>query len=122
MEEATGRLDSPFDLDATLQRMGGDLRLFVKIVEFFMEDSGPLVTQIELGMQQANAKTVEQASHSLKGLLANFSAEGGVRAAARLEEAGRTAQFAETPAMLDDLKAELARLRRELQAYLPSQS
>jgi HPt (histidine-containing phosphotransfer) domain-containing protein len=120
MEEATTRdADNRFDFDATLHRMGDDYELFVKMIEFFVDDHGPLLRQIESGIDQHSAKCVEQAAHSIKGLVANFSADDAIRAAARLEEAGRNANLTDATGLLELLRREVSLLERELAAYIP---
>jgi HPt (histidine-containing phosphotransfer) domain-containing protein len=108
----------PYDLEASLARLGGDSELFRKLIQFFLEDGPPLLTQISSGISTGNAAQVERAGHSIKGLAANFGAKDAVDAALVLEECGRAADLAGAEAAFPELDAQFDRLRRALMAYL----
>lgn len=111
-------MDGVFDLDSSLDRLGGDRGLLRKLIEFFHEDSPPLLTSLGSGIDQQNAAQVELAAHSIKGLAANFGAQATVEAALRIEDAARAGDLATAVAALPELIAQTARLGRALAAYL----
>jgi HPt (histidine-containing phosphotransfer) domain-containing protein len=121
-QSSANRQCERFDFEATLGRMGGDFALFVKMIEYFCDDSGPLLHQIASGIHECRARTVEQAAHSLKGLLANFSAESAVVAAARLEQAGREGDLTGGDFLLEELRSEVRLLHGELDGFRPTDS
>jgi two-component system, sensor histidine kinase and response regulator len=108
----------PFDLEASLARLGGDAVLFRKLIEFFLEDCPPLLEQIASGIESRNAALVERAGHSIKGLAANFGAQAAISASLRMEECGRTADLDGAVAALPELKTQMDRLKQSLSAYL----
>ncbi|MFO0900295.1 MAG: Hpt domain-containing protein [Pirellulales bacterium] len=106
-----------FDLEGSLQRMGGDLELFRDLTEYFFADAPPLVERIALAIERDDAGQLERAAHSVKGLAANFGAAQVVASAARLEDLGRQGFAAEGASALVDLQNALAKLFEELAAY-----
>ena len=104
------------DLDAALERMGGDRQLLEDIVQFYFQDSPGLLQQIERSISARDSAQLERAAHSLKGLAANFGAASVVETTASLEGFGRESQFDEAPALLEMLQARIAVLNRELSA------
>jgi len=73
------------DLPSALARLGGDKRLLRELVGFFLEDFPQLVRTERDGLANANWPSVQRASHSLKGLAANFTAVPAVRALQAVE-------------------------------------
>jgi two-component system sensor histidine kinase/response regulator len=106
-----------FDLRQSLARLGGDMGLFRKLVEFFREDCPQLVQQIRDGIEMGEPAAVERAAHSLKGLAASFSAEAAVAAALRLEECGQSADLEGASSALAPLEAHAERLCQALAPY-----
>ncbi len=107
-----------FDLQAALDRLGGDRTLFRDLVQFFLEDTPGLFVQVTEGVLAADASVVERAAHSLKGLALNFGAARASQVAFRLEQVGRSGDLAGTPDLLVQLEQELAILTRALMPYL----
>jgi PAS domain S-box-containing protein len=105
-----------FEVQAVLSRLAGDVELFKTLAQFYFEDSPELLRQIREGLEQSDARLVERAAHSLKGLAANFSAQAAVSAALHVEEAARAGDLASVPLFFDKLDYEVARLRRDLAA------
>src|SRR5689334_19234681 len=63
---------APFDLQASLTRLGGSHDLFQSLVQFFLEDCPGLLQQLRAALDRDDAMQVERAGHSIKGLAANF--------------------------------------------------
>ena len=106
-----------FDLEGSLQRMGGDRRLFSDLTDYFFADAPPLVERIAAALEQGDAGQLERAAHSVKGLAANFGAAYVVASAARLEDLGRRGVTAAGPAALGELRNNLAILLEHLEPY-----
>ena len=105
------------DLDAALDRLGGQQSLLSDMIQFYLEDVPDLLAQLEQGMKAGDAALVERAAHSLKGLSATFSAERAVAAAAAVEAMGRTKELTNLAPAHEALKTEIAALVEALQAY-----
>jgi len=97
-----------------MARLGNDPFLFEEMVGFFFNDSPGLLQQIREGLGRADAKQVERAAHSLKGMASMFDAGRTVAAAALVEEMGRTRQLDQAPAATDRLDQEVQLLIRAM--------
>jgi len=75
------------------------------------------VSEVVNGLAERNAPRIRHASHSLKGLTANFSAARAVGAAARLEHLAREAHWPEIETAVADLEDALAELIASLEPY-----
>jgi HPt (histidine-containing phosphotransfer) domain-containing protein len=114
-----GRLHpSEFDVDAVLKNFDGDVELVRKLVDVFADSSGVQLSGIRDAIERGDCQTVEFASHSLKGAVANFRAQAAADAAARLEQMGRGKDLSDAYAAFDILETEIERLKRELAKFL----
>ncbi len=98
------------DLSAALGRMDNKLELLEKIVEFFREDFGGLLASLQQAVAAQDMARVQEAAHSLRGLIANFSAEAASQVASRLELMAKSGDLADAPQQLAELEHELTRL------------
>jgi CheY-like chemotaxis protein/HPt (histidine-containing phosphotransfer) domain-containing protein len=99
-----------FDLESLLARVEGDWELLHELLALFLESAPLLMEEIETGMVNADAGTVERASHALKGSMQSIGADGGAKAAARMEEAGRMRDLSGAGELLAVLREESSRL------------
>lgn len=104
------------DRDALLDRLGGDIGLFQEITGLFTKDCPKLLSQIRSAVSGGDARTLEQAAHTLKGCVANFGADAAYQAALRLEKIGRAGQLDGASTACSELEAELIRFQQALQA------
>jgi len=81
------------DLSGALARMGGDSDLLQQLVNFFREDAPQYLAKMHAAAQAGDAAGLQQASHSLHGLVATFGAEAASMAIERVEEMGRTCEL-----------------------------
>jgi HPt (histidine-containing phosphotransfer) domain-containing protein len=84
------------------------------MLEFFVNDSPGLIKQIGEGLVQANAKQVERAAHSLKGMASMFDATRVITAAALVEELGRMRQLGDAAKATVQLELEVQNLVRAM--------
>jgi HPt (histidine-containing phosphotransfer) domain-containing protein len=81
-----------FDIQAIRVRLGGDEELVSELLQLFLASCPDLMARVTDGIAHANGAQVLIATHTLRGVAAQFSAEGVVSAAAALESAaGETA-------------------------------
>lgn len=106
------------DLSGALARMGGDRELLQRIVEFFRQDSPEYLARLQAAAHKGDSAGVEQAAHSLHGLVANFGADAAAQAALRLEEMGQTGDLSSVAEAVGVLEGEITRL----EAMLASES
>ena len=77
-----------FDLNAALERVGGDQELLKEIAQLFLDDAPGGLALIREAVEKNDALALQRAAHSLKGSVANFGAEETVEAAYQLEQMG----------------------------------
>jgi HPt (histidine-containing phosphotransfer) domain-containing protein len=106
-----------FDRQAALERMGFDKQLYEEMVRLLLEDCPRRLAELKAAVEARNLELAKHAAHSLKGLAANFSANGAVRTAAAIERDaldGRWDQIAaKTSQLLADFEAFLQAVRRD---------
>jgi signal transduction histidine kinase/DNA-binding response OmpR family regulator/HPt (histidine-containing phosphotransfer) domain-containing protein len=88
---AQEHLPSIAGLDANdgLSRVGGNRKLYVKILRQFAEQQGPALGQVAAALAQGDHAVAERVAHTLKGVAGNIGATGVQSAAAELERAIR---------------------------------
>ena len=98
------------DLDATLERLGGDRQLLESVVEMVVEECPSVIAKLRAAVLHRDAKSLELAGHTLRGLIANFGAATACELAFKLELMGREGNLAESEAVTTALEAELKRV------------
>ena len=80
---------------------------------------GHQVVLAELGtsLEANDAKGVERAAHSLKGLVANFGAKEATSLAGELQRCGRNGELDDVAHLFQRLETEVNLLRRELEGH-----
>jgi two-component system sensor histidine kinase/response regulator len=102
------------DLAAALKRLGGNEELLCTLVQFFLEDSPGLLSQVREGAVRRDATVIGLASHKLAGLSSNFGAGRAVAAARRLEELANACNWPEIPVALKALEQEVSLVTQAL--------
>jgi HPt (histidine-containing phosphotransfer) domain-containing protein len=100
------------DVAGTLARFGGDQQLFRDIIEFFLEDSPPLLADLRQAVCRKDAVAVRSTAHALKGLAAGCGGSRAAQAAQRVENAGAANDLDNVDGLMGDLENELGQLRR----------
>jgi len=72
-----------------LARVGGNRKLYAKILRQFAEQQGPAVEQVADALTKGDHALAERVAHTLKGVAGNIGANGVQSAAAALERAIR---------------------------------
>ena len=98
------------DLDAALDRLGGDLELLESVVEMVLESCPSLIAKLCAAVLHRDAKSLEFAAHTLRGLIANFGAVTACELAFKLEMMGKEGNLAESEAVTSALEVELKRV------------
>lgn len=119
MSDTGGSSDTSQPIDpaalANLKAIGGGDASFVEeLVVMFREDSPPRLDGIAADHARGDAAGVAKNAHSLKGSGANFGAERFRALAQAIETAGKSGDISGVPALLEDLKAEFARVTKAL--------
>ncbi len=106
--------DAVFDQAAALACTGGDRKLLNEIVVLFRRDSLASIAAIEAAIESRDPEALRMAAHALKGALANLGAGAARRAAAEMEDIGRSASLEGAAEACSRLETELAKLERAL--------
>jgi PAS domain S-box-containing protein len=120
--EPNGSADRPADevLDeaAFLGRVGGKVELLRELVELFLRDSLRLTLAVRNAFARGDAPELQQAVHSLKGMVGYVGAQASFRAAQKLELLIKVGNLAEAERAFPVLEEELSRLKRALAALV----
>ena len=100
-----------FERDQVLFNLGGDGELLDQLIGMYIEDEPRLLADIDAAVAGNDPDALLNASHALKGAVANFCAARAQACAQQLERIGREKRMADAPAALDTLHRELAALQ-----------
>lgn len=103
-----------FNREQTLERLGGDEELLVEIAGIFVQAAQGKLQDMRRALEAGDADALARAAHSLKGSVANFSAERAWDAAKNLEMTARGGQLDLARPMADQLEFEVQTLSEEL--------
>lgn len=103
-----------FDHEGTLRRLGGDTGLYKDLVGFFLEDSVELFRQLQVATAGEDVVATERASHSLRGICANFGAGEAINLCWMIERRAGIGDWREVHAAQSQLEDALNRLRTAL--------
>ena len=98
-----------FDRDALLANLGGDHELMQQLAELYLNDETALRQQLDEACDSDDLQAIHQAVHSLKGAIANFSADSAMAAATALESLCRNGETAELDQAIGRFNTELDR-------------
>ena len=108
------------DLDAALDRLGGDLDVLREVADLFLKETPKMMAAVEHALETGDAPALALAAHSLKGCVSTFGARQAFEAARALEMAGRTANLGQAGRDLIRLCSAIEALTPELSALAGS--
>ena len=111
------RLGPCCEIDAAIDRLGGDVELYKDLVDRLLDDSAGIRGRVESAIETCNAQLLHHAAHSLKGLAASVGAVAVANALADLEELGRVGDFGPVAEAAQRLRIEMERAADELADY-----
>jgi protein-histidine pros-kinase len=97
------------DLPAALARMGGKVHLVREMLDLFREDAPVYQSRLHGALARGDESGVEQASHSLRGMLSTFGAAAALLVADQLERTAHAGNLQEAPALEVELDHEISR-------------
>jgi two-component system sensor histidine kinase/response regulator len=89
------------------ERLAGDMVLLRDLGDLFLEDYPNLIKRIENALQSQDSVALKKAAHTLKGSVANFSAQQAYEAAYNLEIIGKDSQLDKAAQAFDLLQIEV---------------
>ncbi|MFH1117490.1 MAG: response regulator [Pseudomonadota bacterium] len=101
--------DNVMDKSELMDRIGEDPEVIEELIEAFLESYPRLFGQAREAVMGNDADALRRAAHTLKGILANYSAPAAFRAAADLETTARLQAMTEARSLLDNVEIELHR-------------
>jgi HPt (histidine-containing phosphotransfer) domain-containing protein len=108
------------DLDAALERVGGDFDVLREVAGLFLEESPRLMAAVEQALQTGDGQRLARAAHSLKGSVSTFCARQAYEAARALEAAARNENLSQAARDLVRLSSAIQALAPELSALAGS--
>jgi len=89
------------------ERLDGDFELFRELAALFFDDSASLIDKIRVCIEADDMEGLRKNSHTLKGAVSNFSAQGAYDASYELEMAGKNSDRSNMAEKLDRLRNEI---------------
>lgn len=87
-QESSPPIQSLWDVNGTLERLGGDEKLLDQVVKIFVDQAPRHLRELRLALAQGDTETVERTAHRLKGELGYLGVSGMSQKAGELEEMG----------------------------------
>lgn len=106
---------SPINRTWVLEQIGGDEGLLRDIAGVFMIDSPNLRQQLSRHAETGDAGALHSTAHCAKSAVGNFGAPVAIAAAVALEEAAKSGDTADLPALTHQLCQALQQVEEALQ-------
>jgi two-component system sensor histidine kinase/response regulator len=105
------------EIDAAIDRLGGDLELYKDLAARFLDDTAGTRRMLENAYERRDAASLHRAAHSLKGLAASVGAVTVAGLLGELEALGRAEDFEQVPSVWRRFQSEMATTADELAIY-----
>ncbi|MEO1620115.1 MAG: Hpt domain-containing protein [Cyanobacteria bacterium J06632_3] len=93
-----------FDWQQLRQLAGEDASFATELLTLFMQDAESCLKDLEQAIATQNARSIEEAAHSLRGASANVGASALSAVAGRLEQSARRGDLRSAHVLLQQLK------------------
>lgn len=117
-EAAPMKAEDYINKKALSERLDGDFDLFKELAQLFLSDSPKLISAIEDAIQNKNGEKIGKSSHTIKGAVANFSAEKAFNAALELERIGKNQELDKAAEAFKKLADEIENMRKALELMI----
>jgi two-component system sensor histidine kinase/response regulator len=117
----TRETDAPpvvLDVEATLDRIGGNTRLFDRLITIFRRQTPPLLDELREALGGGDTGRVRDAAHKLNGSRRSVGGHAAQAVAAMIEQRALAGTLDDAMALYEALTAELARLDDAIGGYL----
>jgi two-component system sensor histidine kinase/response regulator len=102
--------DDVMDSKELLDRIDNDREVLRNMVQAFVDSYPRLLDKAREAISSGNAASLQSIAHTLKGVIANYSARASFQAAAELERVSRSGNMSEAGPVMERLVSELDRL------------
>jgi HPt (histidine-containing phosphotransfer) domain-containing protein len=99
-------------------REPGQADPLAELTELFNREADACVQKMESGLAQHDTNATARAAHSLKGSASNLGANRLAAECARLEQNAKSAEWTTADIQLQEIKAQLERVRESLKAEI----
>jgi two-component system sensor histidine kinase/response regulator len=107
----------PCDINAFIERVGGDAELAREMALLFIPDATRLLGAIREAVESGDAARLRHEAHALKGAAGNFDATRTVAAAFELERMGKSGDISRAAEVFTTLQADAVLLIEALRAF-----
>jgi HPt (histidine-containing phosphotransfer) domain-containing protein len=112
------RTASGLDIEASLERLNGDIVLLKELASIFLTECPRLLSEIRQAIALRNSRALAYAAHSLKGAVASLKAPDVAESARRLEAMGEKGDLSCAEETYVELVEKLDRLIASIQQLL----
>lgn len=103
---------------ALSERLDGDFDLFKELAQLFFSDTPRLMAAIEEAIRNKNSEKIGKTSHTIKGAIANFSADRAFNAALMLEKFGKSNDLEKVEDAFITLSSEIENMNKAMKHIL----
>ena len=114
---APAPVDGGCDMDAFIERVGGDAELAREMAMLFIPDAIRLLEGLRVSIEAGDAERLRQEAHALKGAAGNFGAARVVAAAYELEMMGKSGDLSKAAGVFSELQPVAAALLDALRLF-----
>ncbi len=107
-----------FDRASALSRAGGKMALLKQVAQLFVQDLPRSLADMEAAVGAGDSGALRRAAHRLKGAAATIGADKLVKAAQKLERAGKHSRKGQLQEILRELRLRTTELTVELEAVI----
>jgi two-component system, sensor histidine kinase and response regulator len=108
------KIEDYINRKALNDRLDGDFDLLKELAELFLSDSPKLLDAIKEAILSKSAEKIGKSAHTIKGAVANFSADKAYNAALELEKLGKNNEMDKIDAAYAHLAEEIDNMRAAL--------
>jgi len=109
------QLSGVIELDAALERLGGDRELYGELVDVFRKECPAVIEEMRRAIASGDAKTLGRGAHTLRGAASNLGAACVSEAAAETERRANSEGIGSATEEFKVLEEEMKRLFSELE-------
>jgi signal transduction histidine kinase/DNA-binding response OmpR family regulator/HPt (histidine-containing phosphotransfer) domain-containing protein len=99
-----------WDMDDTMERLGGDEQLFHEVIEIFLDDVPKHMAALGQAIADGNTEAIERLAHTLKGELGYLGISEISRKAREMEELGKKSDVRLAASLYETFEPELCEL------------
>ncbi len=112
------KIEDYINRKALNDRLDGDFDLLKELAELFFSDSPRLLEAIQEGIRNKSGEKIGKTAHTIKGAVANFSADKAYNAALELEKIGKNNELDKIDTAYKRLSDEIENMKTALKLLI----